>query len=204
MLYVIREKWHVDIGFAAADLMVPLTALSANFIGARYLIVSFGDRHYLVAKDKEFSGMLEALWPGPGVIMAYGLTTSPSDAFGVPQVISIAVTLAQERAAQAFVWESLSKQGTSIESYAAGPFEGSLYFEATHSYSALYTCNTWAAEVLQAAGLPIRRAGVVFAGQLWSQVLQWARTTREPYGIAPGPQVARPMPAAITEVGGRG
>jgi hypothetical protein len=54
--------------------------------------------------------------------------------------------------------------------YANGPYEGSLYFSAIPQYSAFHTCNTWAAEGLSAAGLPVESAGVVFAGQLWGQV----------------------------------
>ena len=36
-------------------------------------------------------------------------------------------------------------------------------------------CNTWAAQVLKAAALPIHSAGVIFAGQLWGQVRHLAQ-----------------------------
>ena len=88
---------------------------------------------------------------------------------------ALTVTLGQTRAAQAFVWQSLQKQASdtdqdSVKSYANGPYEGSLYFATPLKYSALHTCNTWVAESLEAAALPIHSTGVVFAGQLWSQV----------------------------------
>ena len=62
-----------------------------------------------------------------------------------------------------------------VVSYGAGPYEGSLYLAARPRYSALHTCNTWAAETLQAAGLPVRSRGVVFAGQLWRRVSKLPR-----------------------------
>jgi hypothetical protein len=53
--------------------------------------------------------------------------------------------------------------------YAAGPYQGSLYYESEARYSALHTCNTWTAEALKSAGLPVRSGGVIFAGQLWPE-----------------------------------
>jgi Protein of unknown function (DUF2459) len=53
--------------------------------------------------------------------------------------------------------------------YAPGPYPGSGYFNAVPRYSAFHTCNTWAAEALKAAGLPVRSRGVALAGQLWRQ-----------------------------------
>jgi hypothetical protein len=171
VIYVARRGWHVDVGFAAAELQPPLKSLMNEFPGAQYLFFGFGDRHYLLAKNRSAPVMLAALWPGLGMILATGLKSPPSSAFGGSHVVSLAVTLRQASDAQTFVWQSLGKQSTEdVKSYAPGPYEGSLYFQATPKYSAFHTCNTWAAESLAAAALPIHGARVIFAGQLWSQV----------------------------------
>src|ERR1039458_10254570 len=52
IIYVIRRSWHVDIGFAAADLQPPLAALRSDFPDAHFLLFGFGDRHYLVDHDR--------------------------------------------------------------------------------------------------------------------------------------------------------
>lgn len=179
VIYVVRRGWHIDIGFAVADIQPPLTSLASEFPGVRYLFFGFGDQRYLMAKDRNAPVLLAALWPGRGMILATGLTAPPPDAFGASQVIALAVTARQERDAQAFVWQSLARGPTDtadgpVESYARGPYEGSLYFTAKPKYSAFHTCNTWAAEALQAAALPIHVVGVVFAGQLWVQVRRLA------------------------------
>jgi Protein of unknown function (DUF2459) len=98
------------------------------------------------------------------------LQTAPADAFGRPHVIALAATESQLQASQDFIWKSLpaGPQGTVV--YRPGPYEGGYYFLAAPRYSALHTCNTWAAQTLRAAGLPIRARGVLFAHQLWSQV----------------------------------
>ena len=166
VIYVVRRSWHVDLGFAASELSPPLDAVAAKFPGARYLFFGFGDRHYLESKHHTPPVLLRALWPGVEVILVTALPAAPAQTFAKDQVIAVQLTLSQAQAAQAFVVKSLA----AVEALAPGPYEGSLYFNATPKYSAAHTCNTWVAEGLKAADLPIRSARVIFAGQLWSQV----------------------------------
>jgi predicted small secreted protein len=168
-IYLVRRGWHVDLGFAARDLMPQLAGIGANLPGARFIIFGFGDRRYLLAKHKGLDGLFAVLRPGPGLILASGLRTRLESAFGAENVIAIPVTAPQANAAQSFVRRSLSDAAPNARPYAMGPYEGSVYFEAVARYSASHTCNTWAAEGLQSAGLPIRSRGTVFAGQLWRQ-----------------------------------
>ena len=63
VIYVARRSWHIDVGFAVADLQPPLNAVAAQFPGVRYLFFGFGDRHYLLAKDRNAPVLLAALWP---------------------------------------------------------------------------------------------------------------------------------------------
>jgi hypothetical protein len=182
VIYVVRRGWHIDVGFAAADMQAPLNSIAGQFPRVRYLLFGFGDRRYLLAKNRNAPVLLAALWPGRGMILATGIGSSPQEAFGAAHVAALAVTQEQMRNAQAFVWRSLEGHSTdqegqsthtdhaAVQPYATGPYEGSLYFAAAPRYSALHTCNTWAAQSLAAAALPIRSAGVLFAGQLWSQV----------------------------------
>ena len=169
IIYVIKRSWHVDIGFATADLQPPLASLRTDFPESRYLLFGFGDRHYLVDKDRGFGGMLAALWPGAGLMLVTGLGNSTQAAFGADNVIEIPVTAAQARTAQQFVWQSLSADRGAVAPLRAGPYEDSLYYAASERYSAWHTCNTWAAEALHATGLPVHSFGVAFASQLWIQ-----------------------------------
>jgi len=169
-LYVIQRGWHTDIGFPTAELPPDLAQLGQDLPGARYLIFGFGDRHYVLARDKNFGGMVAALWPGPGLILATGLTAAPERAFGPDQVTRLAVTRAQSEAAAAFVRRSLSTAaGDRPRPYASGPYGGSLFYASSSTYDGWHTCNTWTAEALQAADLPVRSFGVVLASQVWNQ-----------------------------------
>jgi hypothetical protein len=172
ILYLARRGWHVDVGFAAADLEPSLAPVGARFSAAKYLFFGFGDRHYLQAGSRKSPSMLRALWPGPALLLVTAVN-DPGAAFGPSQVIELALRPAQARAVQAFIRASLS--GATLTPVAPGPYDDSAYYAAGPQYSALHTCNTWAAEALQAGDQPIHAKGVILAGQLWSQALRLAR-----------------------------
>ena len=172
VIYLVRRQWHVDIGFATADLQPPLASLHADLPAARYLLFGFGDRHYLLDKDQGLGGMLAALWPGPGLMLVTGVASTLQAGFGDGNVIEIPVTPAQAADAQAFVWQSLAANNGAIAPLRAGPYDDSLYYASSARYSGLHTCNTWAAQGLRAAHLPVHSEGVEFAGQLWRQALR--------------------------------
>jgi hypothetical protein len=175
-VYVARRDWHVDIGLSTDDLAAPLNAVTADLPGVRYVFFGFADKHYLLAKHHNPPVLLGALWPGDGIMLVTGLAGSPDEAFGAEHVVSLTLNAGQMRALQSFIWKSLRTQDESLNVYQKGPYDGSLYFLAAPKYSALHTCNTWGAEALRAAGFQIHTAGVVFAGQLWSQARRLKRT----------------------------
>ena len=188
-IYVARRGWHVDVGFAASDIGTPLGAIARQLPGARYLFFGFGDRRYLMSAHHGAPAMLTALWPGAGLILVTGLTTVPGEAFGAGHVIRLAVSQSQRMAAQQFIWRSLQVPGSEspdgiVPVFARGPYEGSVYYASRARYSALHTCNTWVAELLEALGLPVRSKGVMLAGQLWHQVRRLAAAQSLP---APNP-----------------
>jgi hypothetical protein len=170
LIYVARRGWHVDIGFDVSELGLSLAAVAADFSSARYVFFGFGDRRYLLSRNKNLPSLLAALWPGPGIVLATGVIAPPEEAFGAEHVIRLKVSAAQAQAVRDFVWNSLIKANGTVGWFAKGPYEGSLYYSALPTYSAVYTCNTWAAEALHSTELPIHSTGVVFATQLWMQV----------------------------------
>ncbi len=171
VMYLARRHWHIDVGFSAADLDPSLAFVARRFPRARYVFFGFGDRHYLLSKHKGSFNMSGALIPGPGIILVTVLENSPAQAFGASHVLEFGLSEAEMAAAQSFVRRTLSGEPavTELPSLADGPYEGSLYYAAVPRYSALHTCNTWAAEALNSAGLPVRTRLVLLAGQLWEQ-----------------------------------
>jgi uncharacterized protein (TIGR02117 family) len=170
VIYVIRRRWHTDIGFNAADVPLPLAAIRSTLPAAQYLLFGFGDRHYLMNKGRSTAGLLGAVWPGPGVVLVTGLTATPEKAFGNEGVIRLTLSADQARRLEDFVWKTLATTDSVPTGLEAGPYDGSYYYAATVGYSGLNTCNTWTAEALKVAGLPVNSFGVELSGQVWHQV----------------------------------
>ena len=209
VLYLVRRSWHIDVGFAARDLDPSLAAIARRFPDAKYVFFGFGDRHYLLSKGKGTSTLAAALFPGPGLILVTAIENSPSEAFGSPHVIQFELSAAQAAAAQRFVRRALKSPATATDAattadegatdlpvVAEGPYDASAYYAATARYSALHTCNTWAAEALQAAGLDVRSHFVVFAGQTWKQ----ARKAQKRASIRPSVSLGRAREASAEGV----
>jgi hypothetical protein len=169
-IYVVKRSWHIDIGFDAAVLRPPLASLRAALPNARYLLFGFGDKHYLLTRGRSFDRLLGAVWPGEGLVLLTGIEATPQEAFGAGEVMLLTVSMTQALELQKFVWNTLATENGVATALAPGPYAGSFYYGSVERYSGLHTCNTWAAEALQSAGLPVHSFGVAFSGQLWRQV----------------------------------
>jgi hypothetical protein len=209
-LYVVKRGWHVDIGIAVADLQKPLQSVGAAFRDSRYLLFGFGDRRYLLHGGA--GNMIAALWSGAGLVLVTETgSRRPEDVFGDESVVRLSVTAPQMSALQAFIANSLARRDGSPVPVEPGPHAGgtySGYYASVQHYSALHTCNTWVAEALQSAGLPITSSGVEFADQLWHQVQQLRSEAgaRPPLSgfvgvAAPGQRQVAAIHAALEHVG---
>jgi len=184
VIFVVKRSWHTDIGLRTTDLHPPLASLQQALPQARYLLFGFGDRHYLLTHGASSGRLLGALWPGDGLVLVTGLEATPEQAFGPEEVVRINVTAAQAQDLEAFVWGTLATDNGTAALLGPGPYEGSFYYSSKVRYSALHTCNTWTAEGLHAAELPVRSSGVAFSGQLWRQVKRLTNNKDVPAGGA--------------------
>ncbi len=191
-LYVVRRGWHVDVGFEASQLMAPLAGVAAEYPQLNFLLIGFGDKRYVLARHHGSGTLAAALWPGQGMMLVTGLGATPAQAFGADNVILLEVTADQMRAAQGYVWSSFKSRANQAARFADGPYEGSLFFESTARYSALYTCNTWVADVLRSGGVRVGRNATVLASQLWRQVRADAVRRQSSATIVPAPDAPEP------------
>jgi hypothetical protein len=178
-LFIVKRGWHIDVGVAVQDLTPPLRVVQAQMPQARYLLFGFGDRRYLTARSQRLDALLAALRPGAALILLTGLRDTPQDAFGAQAVRVLPLQAQQMQAVQAFIWQTLTHARGQPIRVQSGPYSGSAYLAAQPRYSALHTCNRWAAEALRASGLPVHVRGVIFAWQLWRQLPRLRRTERQ-------------------------
>jgi hypothetical protein len=145
----------------------PLATLQNAFPGVRVLTFGFGERQFLVNREKTVGAMLNALLPSQSALLMTALRTTPQAAFGAPNVVVLSVSRAGLEQIEARIWQELERSATGEPTVLAqGPYPGSLFYAARDTYDGLYTCNTWTAETLRAGGLPMPQTGVLFAGQV--------------------------------------
>lgn len=166
MLYLIVGGWHTEVALPRAGVPDLPPPLAAEFAGARYLVFGWGERGYYMAANPGIGDVLRALVPGPAVTLVVPLGVPPADAYGAQNVLALPVSHVGLAHAAAFLGGSIAEDHGNLLRAGAGPEPGSVFFESTGSYDIAHTCNTWTAEALAAAGLPVDPAGVVFADQV--------------------------------------
>jgi uncharacterized protein (TIGR02117 family) len=169
-IYLIAGAWHTEIGLSREAAAALPRRLTDDFPNARYLVFGWGERGYYTARDPGSGDLLRALAPGPSALLVIPLATSPEREFGSANVFRLAVSQQGIDSLSEYLWAYVAMDGNETPlRIAAGPEPGSIFYASSRSYSVTRTCNTWTAEALRVAGLPIQADGVIFAGQVLSQ-----------------------------------
>ena len=178
-IYLVERGWHTDIGLQATQLGDTLGELRTTFPGVHTLVIGFGQRAYLLHREPDLADMLAALAPGPGAMLVTALRDTPQTAFPADDVVVLRVSARGLARLTDFITGSFERPPDgALHAIADGPYPGSLFYASTRTYSAGYTCNTWTAEALQTAGLPVHVAGVVFADEVADQARWIAAASR--------------------------
>jgi uncharacterized protein (TIGR02117 family) len=168
---VIAGGWHTELALPRDALAGELTALAPRFPGARYLVFGWGARDFYMARDPDLGDVLRAMTPGPAVVLIAPLGVPPEAWVGPRNSVVLPITAAGGTALSSYLWAALAKdpQGAP-RPIAAGPYAGSLFYAGTGTYDLAHTCNTWTAEALRAAGLPVTARGVVTKNDIVDQL----------------------------------
>lgn len=174
-LYVIAGGWHTEIGLPIRSIAGPLRGLPQASSGAAYVVFGWGQRDYYMAAHPDFGDLVAAALPGPAVMLVIPLTAPPAETFGASNVFAVRVSPEGEARIEQYLWADLKKEpGGMPHPIAAGGYAGSAFYASTSTYDMVHNCNTWTAEALRVAGLPVTADGVLFADQLVDRVRTFA------------------------------
>lgn len=164
---LLTEGWHTDIALPAAEAAGPLGRFRRLFPGARMLIFGYGKRTFMIAPAHTIGEWIIGPFPGPAAIEVSAISADAATAYGAGHVQTLALPPGGAARLSAFLWHALATDVAGNPLYIAqGNWPGSLFYEARSRYGLLHTCNTWSAEALAAAGLPVAPAGIIFSGTL--------------------------------------
>jgi len=148
-----------------------LTFFRDMFPDARIIVFGYGKKTFLTAEPETISEYLIGPIPGPAVIQLVALSVMPDEAYGKDDTVKVTLTDSGYHALSDFIWNDLVKdeQGKPILVAPSKNPEG-LYYAAMSEYNLLHTCNTWVADALHHSGLQVEGDGVIFSGQVMSQL----------------------------------
>jgi hypothetical protein len=99
------------------------------------------------------------------------LQIPPEAFFGASNAVLIHVSRDGIERLSELLWNYLSPDNEAPPRHIGpGPYPQSIFYASTGTYNLSHTCNTWTAEALHVAGLPMSAAGVVFAAQILDQL----------------------------------
>ena len=180
LVYVISGGWHTELGLPLGTISGPLSALKPEFPSARYLVFGWGARDYYMAPNPGIGALLRAAAPGPAVMLIIPLQMPPEAFFGASNAVVIHASRDGIERLSELLWNYLApdKKGPPRR-VGTGPYPQSVFYASTGTYNLSHTCNTWTAEALSVAGLPVSSAGVVFAAQVLDQLPPLLEPTTE-------------------------
>jgi hypothetical protein len=174
VVYVVEAGWHAEIGIPVDELGKNMQFVKKTFPGARTIMIGYGKQTFFTAPVDTPSEYLLGPFPGPAVIHMVGLKVLPPEAYPDDTVITLALPPGGSRALSAYIWNDLTKDdaGKPVQ-VATSTNPAGLFYGAQSEYNLMHTCNSWTADALRAAGLPIS-GGDVFADQVTSSASEVA------------------------------
>ena len=167
-VFVIYDSWHSAILIKATDLAPEFLPELRDFPDAAYLEFSWGDREYFPHPDPGLGLALKAaFWSSGSVLHVVAVSGNPAGAYPQAETIKIAMTAGELQRLVQFVSATFVRSGPGSASITQpGLSANARFYPARGRFSILRTCNTWVAEALEAAELPINPAWVITAASL--------------------------------------
>jgi uncharacterized protein (TIGR02117 family) len=171
-IYVYSNGWHTSIVLPRHALPPGLIPEVEDFADAAFLEFGWGDREFYPSPDPDLSVTLAAaLTPTPAVMHVAGLPRPPQDHYGDVEVLTMDLSTAALQRLVAKIDASFDRpDGGRAGHVAQGLYADSWFYAAHGEFHLFNTCNTWAADVLTAAGVGVSLSGVNRADDLMNRL----------------------------------
>jgi len=155
-VHVVGHGWHTGIVFDRDAIPPGSWPEHARFPAARFLEAGWGDRAFYETPDAGIGLALRAAFASHGsALHLTGFDRPPAAPVTAVDVVAIELSPDGLAALARFVADTYARDGAGnpVE-LGPGLTARSRFYAAGRAYSLSYTCNTWVAEALHAAGCP--------------------------------------------------
>jgi uncharacterized protein (TIGR02117 family) len=176
IVQVVKHGWHSGLVIERDAIAPAIWPAQVRFPAGRFLEIGWGDRAFYQSPTAGSGLALRAAFASEGsVLHVTGLDRPPAEAFPAGEIVSVVITRRGAEALGHFVSGAYARDaaGAPVD-LGPGLYPGSRFYAATGRYSLIYTCNTWIADALRAAGCPITPTWALTASNLIAQAKRCA------------------------------
>ena len=175
VIYIVSQGWHLEIGIPVAELDESMSIYREIFPGARVIMFGYGKKTFFVAPAATMNEYMLGPFPGPAAIQVVGLSVTPTEAYPPADTVMLSLTPHGVQALSAFIWNDLVKDVSGKPQMLAPSNQpNGLFYAAQSEYTLFHTCNTWVADALHDAGLPVSGNNVIFSNQVITRIAEAA------------------------------
>ena len=180
--FFVNYGWHSALVIKKVDISAAVLPEIDDFPHAEYLEFGWGDRDYYQAADPGFFLALKAAFLSRGsVLHVAGLKGPVASAFGNGEIIEIGASAEAFQQLVRYLSRSFSRAPDHPPAEVRpGLYAHSRFYPATGRFHLFRTCNTWVADALNAAGLPVSPTFALTAASLTRQVKPLGLPSRRP------------------------
>ncbi len=156
-VYFIYRGWHTSILLDAKLLAAQNPQLSADLKGQRYARIGWGDGEYFTGKSKSTGTAAKALVAsGYSAVQLLTYDYDPFEEIPPETLVPLALTDEGLNRLIAYLGDSIAVDSLGkLERLPAFGEATGVFFKSKHHYGLFNNCNSWSANALRTAGLPV-------------------------------------------------
>jgi uncharacterized protein (TIGR02117 family) len=173
-IFIVYDSWHAGIVLRKADIALHALPELVDFPDAEFIEFSWGDKDYFPDPNAGvFSAIKAAFWSSGSVLHVVGFSGAVRSFYRSGEVVELRLTTNAHDRLLEYISHTFSRPAPRDRAQPSAGLVGySRFFPATRKFSLLKTCNTWVAEALKSAGLPVSPGQVMTADSLASQLTE--------------------------------
>jgi uncharacterized protein (TIGR02117 family) len=176
-VYIVHDTWHAAIVLRRSDIRADVLPELSDFPEARFVEFSWGDKNFFPNPNAGvWAALRAAFWSGGSVLHLVGFTDKVESFYRGASITELRLSPEAFSRLTGFLSQTFARPAPNSRAPASpGLFIYSRFYPANGQFSLLRTCNTWVAEALEAAGMPLSPHLVITAGNLASQIAPYGK-----------------------------
>jgi uncharacterized protein (TIGR02117 family) len=172
LVFVAHDTWHAGIVLRKADIALDSLPELVDFPDAEFIEFSWGDKDYFPDPNAGmFTAIKAAFWSSGSVLHVVGFSGEVKSFYRSGDLVELRLAANAHARLLEYISDTFSRPQPKGRAPASpGLVTHSRFYPATGKFSLLKTCNTWVAEALESAGLPVSPGHVMTAGSLATEL----------------------------------